>query len=97
MMSGYKSVMSRQELHGVCEELRLAPRQRDIAGCLLRGMSDKQIAQTIGISLPTVRTHLSRMFEKFKVTDRTQLVLRFVHVFREAHCPIGDGHPHRGK
>lgn len=103
MMYEFRSVLSAHELTEVCESFRLAPRQREIAGCLLRGMADKQIAEVIGISLPTVRTHLSRMFEKLDVNDRNQLVLRFLHQFRDFNYPIdgdgngngdGDGHPH---
>jgi DNA-binding CsgD family transcriptional regulator len=50
-------------------------------------MGDKQIAEKIGIKVPTVRTHMGRLFDKLSVGDRVELVLHFVHRFRDQRCP----------
>lgn len=60
--------------------LALSPRQGQIVLCLLQGRSDAQIAQALGISVATVRTHLSRLFGKLGRQDRVELIL---HVFEK--------------
>ncbi len=76
----------------ITEELRLPPRQKEITGLLLMGQSDKQIAESIGIALPTVRTHMRRLFAKLGVQDRAEVtahVLRRMHgLCCEAKCPF---------
>ena len=67
----------------------LSPRQRDIAQCILCGHSDKQIAGELDLSVSTVRTHLSRLFEKLQVQDRGELALWFVHRFLGECAKVG--------
>ena len=64
-------------------ELSLSPRQAEVVRCLFLGHSDKQIARELKISVPTVRTYLSRLFARFDVQDRTELVLYVVRYFRK--------------
>ncbi len=54
---------------------RLTQREVDIVEALMQGMSNREIAQTLHISEPTVKTHLKHIFEKFQVKDRLALVL----------------------
>ena len=56
-------------------ELGLSPRQAQIVRHVLQGKADKQIAHDLGISLPTVRTHMRRLFAKFELRDRLELTL----------------------
>jgi DNA-binding NarL/FixJ family response regulator len=72
------SLLSEQEWRQLKEYLRLPPRQAEIARHIMCGESDKQIARAMGISITTVRTHVSRLFRKLDLNDRTELVL---HVF----------------
>jgi len=58
--------------------LALSPRQAEVVEQLFLGHSDKQIARALRMSVPTVRTHLCRLFARFGVEDRCELV---VHVF----------------
>jgi DNA-binding CsgD family transcriptional regulator len=51
----------------------LSPRERDVARCVCRGLSDKEIARELGISLPSVRTYLRRLFDKLGVHRRAGL------------------------
>jgi DNA-binding NarL/FixJ family response regulator len=71
----YTELLSEQEWTRLKEELGLPPRQAEIARCLLRGMSDKQIAGAAGISVNTVRSHMTRLFGKFSTNDRIELIL----------------------
>lgn len=68
-------VVSPEEWVQLVQSLGLSPRQVDIVRHLLRGESDKQIAAELEISVPTVRTHLRRLFQKFGIGDRVELVL----------------------
>ena len=54
----------------------MTERQREIAACVARGMSNKQIGRQLGISPTTVKTHLHNIFERVGVGGRTLLALR---------------------
>ncbi len=58
--------------------LGLSPREREVLECLCRGRSNKEIAAQLGLSDGTVKNHLTRVFEKLGVEDRTQAALRAV-------------------
>jgi hypothetical protein len=49
-----------------------------VAALVARGLGNKEIAQRLGISRHTVRTHLHVMFRKIGVDSRTALALRFL-------------------
>ncbi|MBG6085155.1 helix-turn-helix transcriptional regulator [Zhihengliuella flava] len=51
----------------------LTPRQRQIAELVAQGLSDQQICRTLGIALPTLRTHLTQSFQKTGARSRTEL------------------------
>lgn len=78
-----KEIFSEIEWKELVEGLSLSPRQAQICKNLLRGLSDKQIAYLLKISVPTVRTHLSRLFLKLDVQDRQELVIHLFQYFRE--------------
>jgi DNA-binding NarL/FixJ family response regulator len=53
----------------------LTPREIEILTLLASGLANKQIAHKIKISDKTVRNHISNIYEKVKVVDRSQAVL----------------------
>ena len=53
----------------------LTNREIDILTLLVNGLTNKQIAHKIKISDKTVRNHISNIYEKVKVVDRSQAVL----------------------
>lgn len=53
----------------------LTPREREVLQLLAEGLSNKEIAAHLGIAEKTVRIHLTRVFDKLGVEDRTQAVL----------------------
>jgi DNA-binding CsgD family transcriptional regulator len=55
--------------------LKLSPQQTRIVELILRNCGDKQIAAELGLKVPTVRTHLNRIFERLRIEDRGALVL----------------------
>ena len=54
----------------------LSSRELEVAQAVARGLSNKEIAETLFISERTVKAHLGSTFEKLNVRDRVQLVLR---------------------
>lgn len=53
----------------------LTDRERDVIGCIVQGMSNKQIASELAISTTTVRTHVSNILRKLNLENRTQIAL----------------------
>ena len=81
-------VFSELEWTELQRNLGLSRRQSQIVEQLLCGRSDKQIARELEVSVPTVRTHLGRLFMRFQVADRCELIVRMFAYFRERcrHC-----------
>lgn len=65
-----------REWEAVVRGLSLAPQQERIVRLIMQAKGDKEIAREVGISFPTVRTYLKRIFERADVEDRMQLVHR---------------------
>ncbi|MEE9494588.1 MAG: response regulator transcription factor [Gammaproteobacteria bacterium] len=53
----------------------LTPRERQILSEVLRGLAIKQIAEEVHLSQQGVKMHLAKLFKKFEVTNRNQLIL----------------------
>ena len=54
---------------------RLTGRERDVMGCLARGLSNQAIATELGMAERTARTHVSNILAKLGLTSRTQAAL----------------------
>jgi DNA-binding NarL/FixJ family response regulator len=53
----------------------LTEREIDVLRCLAQGMSNQQIADTLSISLYTVRSHVRNILGKLQLANRTQAAL----------------------
>ena len=53
----------------------LTQRELEVIKALAQGMSDRQIATSLGISEKTVRNHTSNIYRKLHIFDRTQAVI----------------------
>ncbi len=58
----------------------LTRREKDVLLLVTQGENNKSIADKLVLSEVTVKTHLSSIFKKLNVTNRTQLVLLAMHV-----------------
>ena len=56
----------------------LTPREREVLQLVAAGRANKEIGGQLGISERTVKTHISNIFSKLQLTDRTQAAL-YVH------------------
>ncbi|MBE0485477.1 response regulator transcription factor [Marinobacter sp.] len=54
----------------------VTPRQRQILELLAQGKSNKEIANTLHISANTIKNHLAKLYEHFRVSNRTQAVMK---------------------
>lgn len=59
-----------------CEPCQLTPRESNICSLVAMGFSDKRIAEDMGVSYWTVRTHIAHAFKKCQVGNRVELVRR---------------------
>jgi DNA-binding NarL/FixJ family response regulator len=57
------------------ERAELTPREQDVLDLIGRGFANKRIARELGIAEKTVKTHVSHVLAKLRVTDRTQAAL----------------------
>ena len=54
---------------------RLTEREHEVLTLIASGLSNTELADTLQVSLPTVKTHVSRILTKLGARDRTQLVI----------------------
>jgi DNA-binding NarL/FixJ family response regulator len=60
----------------LCTSLKFSPQQKRIVELILLNRCDKQIAATMQLRHPTVRTYITRIFVRAGVSDRHELVLK---------------------
>jgi DNA-binding NarL/FixJ family response regulator len=53
----------------------LTEREREVLCLVAQGLSNAELAETLRVSLPTAKTHVSRILTKLDARDRTQLVI----------------------
>jgi len=55
----------------------LSPREHDVVKLISKGMSNKEIAKELSISVSTAKTHVSRIFKRMGISSRRELLPRF--------------------
>ncbi|MFC7218783.1 response regulator [Streptomyces polyrhachis] len=53
----------------------LSPREGEVLGLVARGLNNTEIAEALGLSPLTAKTHVSRIMGKLNLRDRAQLVV----------------------
>ncbi len=56
------------------EELGLSKRELEVLELMATGLSNNEIAEKLFVSLNTIKTHSSKVFEKLEVNRRTQAI-----------------------
>ena len=57
---------------------RLTPREEEVLKVLAQGLSNKEIAAQLVVSVATVKTHVEHIIQKLHVSDRTQAAVKAV-------------------
>ncbi len=76
-IDNYSSEHSRQpgnEFKKVCSEKELTTRECEIAALLRKGLSDKEIAAELNLSVKTISNYNTSVFRKLEVTGRSELI-----------------------
>lgn len=76
-----------QGLEGDSRQARLTPRERGIVALIDEGLSNKEIAQRLGIELSTVKNHVHHILEKLHALRRAQAAACFRHAQLLAQFP----------
>jgi DNA-binding NarL/FixJ family response regulator len=63
---------------GPPELVQLSPRELEILELVAKGISDKEIANSLGIAIGTVRVHLGHTYEKLHVRCRTEAAAKYL-------------------
>jgi DNA-binding NarL/FixJ family response regulator len=67
--AGDRSDQARQRLE------QLTDRELEVALAVGQGLSNAEIAAELFLSVPTVKTHVSRLFDKLQVSNRVQIAI----------------------
>ncbi len=75
LIEAYIARPARQTVDGASSLAELTAREREVLVLVAEGLSNKEIAQTLQLSVLTAKTHVSRILAKLGVRDRVQLVV----------------------
>ena len=56
---------------------QLSPREREVLGLIVAGLTNKEIGRALGLSPRTVETHRAHLFGKLGAPTLAQLILRY--------------------
>ena len=61
-------------LEAIFEQYTLSPREQEVARLILEGCGNQEIGEKLFISLSTVKTHVSNVYQKFDVKNRVEFI-----------------------
>jgi len=74
----FQELLQPHSSHDSLALAKLTHREREVMELLSKGCVDKEIAQTMGISVWTVHGHIKKIFERLHVRTRTEAVIRYL-------------------
>ncbi len=69
------TVYMKKALNTFSDQYNLTEREKEVLGLINKGYSNQEIADGLVISLSTVKKHIYNLFEKTKVSNRSQLIM----------------------
>ncbi len=74
-----RKVVDHFHQHEAASEVeKLSKREQEVLTLLAKGFHYREIGDSLGISLSTVRTHLQRIYDKLHVQTRTEATVKFL-------------------
>lgn len=64
----------KKNVHVDLSEYRITERESEVIDCICRGMTNKEIAKKLNISVNTVNNHVANIFEKMNISSRIDLL-----------------------
>lgn len=58
--------------------VQLSPREREVLQLLARGLTNREIAHALTVSVSTIKIHVEHILAKLEVSDRTQAAVRAI-------------------
>lgn len=73
-----KVILHFQDQSQVAEEVEnLSPREREVLECVSLGMTNKEIADRLSVTVEAIRWHLKHIYVKLHVRSRVEAALKF--------------------
>ncbi len=71
--------------------VQLSPRQEEVLRAILQGLTNKEIASRLHVSVRTIKFHVSLLLEKFEVDSRWALMRKAADLLSDRMISSGDG------
>lgn len=71
--------------HNETRTIELTPREKEISGFIVNGLTCKETAQVLGISHRTVEVHRARVMKKLGAKNTAELVSKIVLITHSGH------------
>lgn len=65
--------VQKSDLDALMEKIDLTPKESEVCGLLLKGLSNRDLATALGVSEKTIKTHVTAIFRKAGVVSRSEL------------------------
>lgn len=75
------------QLVNILRGKRVTRSEKDVIAALMKGMTNKEIAIKKFVTEKTVKFHLSNIYKKFNVKNRSQLIVFFANYGYITHTP----------
>lgn len=82
LLAAVRQHVKRRERQAASREAReryaqLSPREREVLGLIVAGLTNKEIGRALALSPRTVETHRANLFDKLGTPSLAQLILRY--------------------
>ncbi len=74
ILNVFKKEFKKREKSESDEDINLTPREKEILTLLAKGLPNSELAEVLGLSIHTIKSHLENIYRKLNVTNRTEAV-----------------------